>query len=111
MSPKGGGEPRAVWQTRSPVLLVPRHFEAEFSNAAATVFGSGWAWLCVGAVGNLLVTKTSNQDNPISDGTGIPILGLDVWEHAYYLDYQHRRPITSKRGGTSWTGNGWSYRT
>ena len=67
-------------------------FKAEFSKAAATVFGSGWAWLCVGADGKLLVTKTANQDNPISTGAGSPILGLDVWEHSYYLGYQNRRP-------------------
>ena len=57
----------------------------------STRFGSGWAWLCVGADGKLVITSTPNQDNPVSDGL-IPILGLDVWEHAYYLNYQNRRP-------------------
>lgn len=64
----------------------------QFSSAAATVFGSGWAWLCVGSDGKLLVTKTPNQDNPLWTEGVIPILGLDVWEHAYYLEYQNRRP-------------------
>ena len=65
-----------------------------FSNAAATRFGSGWAWLCV-KDGKLEVCSTANQDNPIMKGVGCegtPILGIDVWEHAYYLNYQNRRP-------------------
>ena len=66
-------------------------FKTEFANAAATRFGSGWAWLIVKG-GNVAVTSTPNQDSPIMDGSGIPILGLDVWEHAYYLNYQNRRP-------------------
>lgn len=68
-------------------------FKEEFSKAAATRFGSGWAWLCV-SEGKLVVCSTPNQDNPLMDVgcTGTPILGLDVWEHAYYLNYQNRRP-------------------
>lgn len=69
-------------------------FKTLFSNAAATRFGSGWAWLLV-SEGKLLVSSTPNQDNPLMDVAevkGIPILGLDVWEHAYYLKYQNRRP-------------------
>jgi len=69
-------------------------FKEKFSNAAATRFGSGWAWLTVGE-GKLCVCSTPNQDNPLMDVAqckGIPILGLDVWEHAYYLKYQNRRP-------------------
>ena len=66
-------------------------FEAKFSNAAATRFGSGWAWLIKNDDGSVAVTSTPNQDNPIMDGK-TPILGLDVWEHAYYLNYQNRRP-------------------
>ena len=66
-------------------------FETEFSNAAATRFGSGWAWLIKNEDGSVAVTSTPNQDNPIMDGK-TPILGLDVWEHAYYLNYQNRRP-------------------
>ena len=65
-------------------------FKEEFKNAGATRFGSGWAWLVV-SNGNLEVMSTANQDNPISEGK-IPILGLDVWEHAYYLKYQNKRP-------------------
>ncbi len=70
-------------------------FKAEFSKAAATRFGSGWAWLIVDASGNLKVTSSPNQDNPMMDLAevkGTPILGIDVWEHAYYLKYQNRRP-------------------
>ncbi len=71
-------------------------FKKEFANAAATRFGSGWAWLAVSADGKLFVTSTPNQDNPLMAGlveqAGRPILGLDVWEHAYYLNYQNRRP-------------------
>lgn len=67
----------------------------EFNNAAATRFGSGWAWLIVDESGNLKVTSTPNQDNPLMDVAevkGTPVLGLDVWEHAYYLKYQNKRP-------------------
>jgi len=70
-------------------------FIAAFSKAAATQFGSGWAWLCVLPGGKVEVCSTPNQDNPLMPGvtcTGTPILGLDVWEHAYYLNYQNRRP-------------------
>ena len=67
-------------------------FQAEFAQAATTRFGSGWAWLVKQADGSLAVTSTPNQDSPLMDGSGTPILGLDVWEHAYYLNYQNRRP-------------------
>jgi Fe-Mn family superoxide dismutase len=70
-------------------------FKEKFANAAATQFGSGWAWLLVGADGKLHVSSTPNQDNPlmpVASVKGTPILGLDVWEHAYYLNYQNRRP-------------------
>ena len=63
-----------------------------FKAEAAKVFGSGWAWLGVDRKGKLVVSSTANQDNPLMDGSSIPILGLDVWEHAYYLKYQNRRP-------------------
>ncbi len=70
-------------------------FKDAFSKAAATQFGSGWAWLCLHADGTVSVCSTPNQDNPLMPGVtceGTPILGLDVWEHAYYLNYQNRRP-------------------
>ena len=69
-------------------------FKEEFAKAAATRFGSGWAWLCVHKGGKVEVCSTPNQDNPLMPGVcdGTPILGLDVWEHAYYLNYQNRRP-------------------
>ena len=70
-------------------------FKTAFSAAAATQFGSGWAWLCAHKGGRLEVCSTPNQDNPLMPGVacdGVPILGLDVWEHAYYLNYQNRRP-------------------
>ena len=70
-------------------------FKTAFSGAAATQFGSGWAWLCVLSGGQLEVCSTPNQDNPLMPGiacNGVPILGVDVWEHAYYLNYQNRRP-------------------
>ena len=70
-------------------------FKADFSQAGATRFGSGWAWLCIKTDGKLCVCSTPNQDNPlmdISDCKGTPILAMDVWEHAYYLNYQNRRP-------------------
>ncbi|WP_207428486.1 superoxide dismutase [Pedobacter sp. SYSU D00535] len=70
-------------------------FKKKFSEAGATRFGSGWAWLSVAADGSLQVSSTPNQDNPlmdVADVKGTPILGLDVWEHAYYLNYQNRRP-------------------
>lgn len=70
-------------------------FKAKFSKAGATQFGSGWAWLCVHKGGKLEVCGTPNQDNPLMPGVGCggtPILGMDVWEHAYYLNYQNRRP-------------------
>ncbi len=66
-------------------------FKEAFTKAAITRFGSGWAWLVV-KNGKLAVISTPNQDNPLMDGSGTPILGLDVWEHAYYLDYQNKRP-------------------
>jgi len=66
-------------------------FKDEFSTAAKTRFGSGWAWLSLNDSGRLVVSSTANQDTPVSDGA-IPVVGLDVWEHAYYLNYQNRRP-------------------
>lgn len=91
MSPDGGGEPSgALAKAIKADFGSFEAFKEAFSKAAATRFGSGWAWLCVDG-GKLVVTSTPNQDNPVSEGLA-PLLGLDVWEHAYYLKYQNRRP-------------------
>ena len=66
--------------------------KSQFAAAAAARFGSGWAWVIKNSAGHLMVTSTPNQDNPLMDGSGVPILGIDVWEHAYYLNYQNKRP-------------------
>jgi Fe-Mn family superoxide dismutase len=94
MSPNGGGHPSgALADAINEAFGSFEDFKTAFSNAAATQFGSGWAWLCI-QDGKLCVCSTANQDNPLmKQGCGgIPILGLDVWEHAYYLNYQNRRP-------------------
>ncbi|MCH9656176.1 MAG: superoxide dismutase [Planctomycetes bacterium] len=91
MSPNGGGAPSGeLADAINSTFGSLDAFKEQFSNAAATRFGSGWAWLSVDG-GNLLVESTPNQDTPLSEGR-TPILGLDVWEHAYYLNYQNRRP-------------------
>ena len=95
MSPNGGGAPAgALAEAIDRDFGSFENFKDEFSKAAATRFGSGWAWLCV-INGKLEVCSSANQDNPLMPGVGCgghPILGLDVWEHAYYLNYQNRRP-------------------
>jgi len=92
MSPNGGGEPSgALANAISGAFGSFDQFKEQFSNAAGTRFGSGWAWLVKNSDGTLAVTSTPNQDNPVSSGQS-PLLGLDVWEHAYYLKYQNRRP-------------------
>jgi Fe-Mn family superoxide dismutase len=96
LSPSGGGEPAgSLSDAISNSFGSYDEFKALFSKAAATRFGSGWAWLCVHPGGKLEVCSTANQDNPLMKGIGCggtPILALDVWEHAYYLNYQNRRP-------------------
>ncbi|HJN66819.1 MAG: superoxide dismutase [Pirellulales bacterium] len=97
MSPDGGGTPTGpLAEAIESDLGGFDAFRESFSQAAATRFGSGWAWLCVDAGGKLCVCSTPNQDNPrmtsLVTCSGTPILGLDVWEHAYYLKYQNRRP-------------------
>ncbi len=96
MAPGAGGEP-----TGALLDAIKKHFGSfadfknQFSNAAATRFGSGWAWLVKKHDNSLAITSTPNQDNPLMDVAevkGTPVLGLDVWEHAYYLKYQNRRP-------------------
>jgi Fe-Mn family superoxide dismutase len=95
MSPNGGGTPSgALAEAIDRDFGSFENFKDAFSKAAATRFGSGWAWLCVND-GKLEVCSSANQDNPLMPGVGCgghPILGLDVWEHAYYLNYQNRRP-------------------
>ena len=98
MSPNGGGEPTGeVAEAIKAAFGDYETFKDKFAAAAKTRFGSGWAWLCVKEDGKLEVCSTPNQDNPLMDVDtagckGTPILGLDVWEHAYYLNYQNRRP-------------------
>ncbi|MCB9453649.1 MAG: superoxide dismutase [Anaerolineaceae bacterium] len=92
MSPNGGGEPTGDLASAINAAFGSfAAFKEKFSAAAGTRFGSGWAWLVVEKDGSLTVTSTPNQDTPLMEGK-TPILGLDVWEHAYYLHYQNRRP-------------------
>ena len=95
MGPNGGGTPSgALAQAIDTAYGSFEDFKTAFSNAASTQFGSGWAWLCVQKGGEVEVCSSANQDNPLMPGIGCggtPILGLDVWEHAYYLNYQNRR--------------------
>ena len=96
MAPNTGGEPTG--DLASQINKDFGYFEEmkkQFAQAATTRFGSGWAWLCKDSSGGLFINSTPNQDNPlmdVADKKGQPILGLDVWEHAYYLNYQNRRP-------------------
>ena len=96
MTPNGGGLPTGdLLAAIEAAFGTFEEFKAKFSKAGATQFGSGWAWLCVQEGGKLDVCGTPNQDNPLMPGVGCggtPILGMDVWEHAYYLHYQNRRP-------------------
>jgi Fe-Mn family superoxide dismutase len=96
LSPNGGGTPSgALADAINGAFGSFEKFKEEFANAGATRFGSGWAWLCLKEDGKLCVCSTPNQDNPLMDVAeckGTPLLGLDVWEHAYYLKYQNRRP-------------------
>jgi len=92
MSPEGGGQPSGELATAIDETFGDfESFKQEFSAAATTVFGSGWTWLVKGADGQLSILQTSNQDSPVTKGL-VPLLGIDVWEHAYYLKYQNRRP-------------------
>ncbi|MFZ4464050.1 MAG: superoxide dismutase, partial [Bacteroidales bacterium] len=96
MSPDGGGQPTGeIGKAIEKEFSTFDAFKESFNNAAKTRFGSGWAWLCVKADGSLCVCSTPNQDNPlmdVADCKAKPVLGLDVWEHAYYLKYQNKRP-------------------
>jgi Fe-Mn family superoxide dismutase len=95
MSPNGGGEPKGeLLRAITKKFESFEKFKKEFETAAMTRFGSGWAWLSLDSNGELFISSTPNQDNPlmdVADKKGQPILGLDVWEHAYYLFYQNKR--------------------
>ncbi|WP_417440557.1 superoxide dismutase [Idiomarina sp.] len=91
MSPQGGGEPTGkMAKAIESDIGSFQNFKEQFTQAAVSRFGSGWAWLVLNANGQLEITSTANQDSPLMDGL-TPILGLDVWEHAYYLKYQNKR--------------------
>ncbi|GBQ71903.1 superoxide dismutase [Ameyamaea chiangmaiensis NBRC 103196] len=92
LAPKGGVIPDALAAKITADLGSVDAFKEEFKKAATTQFGSGWAWLVLGKDGKLAVTKTANGSNPLAEGQGTALLGLDVWEHAYYLDFRNRRP-------------------
>lgn len=96
LGPNGGGEPTgAIGEAITQSFGSYEKFKEEFTKAATTRFGSGWAWLCKQADGSLKICSTPNQDNPLMPDAGCggtPVLGLDVWEHSYYLKYQNRRP-------------------
>jgi Fe-Mn family superoxide dismutase len=92
LSPKGGGKPAGALASAIDKSFGGFDaFKEQFTNAGTNLFGSGWAWLCADASGKLVITALPNQDSPVSQGMK-PLLGLDVWEHAYYLKYQNRRP-------------------
>ncbi|MEK4730578.1 superoxide dismutase [Paenibacillus sp. FSL L8-0641] len=92
IGPNGGGQPTgAIAEAVNNELGGYDKFKEDFTKAATTRFGSGWAWLVVGKDGKLAITSTPNQDSPLFEGL-TPVLGLDVWEHAYYLKYQNKRP-------------------
>ncbi|HXV86523.1 MAG TPA: superoxide dismutase [Gemmatimonadales bacterium] len=92
MSPKGGGEPKGkLAKALSEAFGDFAKFKADFTQAATTRFGSGWAWLVVTTAGALAIESTPNQNSPLMEQK-TPVMGLDVWEHAYYLKYQNRRP-------------------
>lgn len=92
IGPNGGGQPTgAIADAINNELGGYDKFKEDFTKAATTRFGSGWAWLVIGKDGKLAITSTPNQDSPLSEGL-TPVLGLDVWEHAYYLKYQNKRP-------------------
>jgi superoxide dismutase, Fe-Mn family len=104
MGPQKGGEPKGkVADELKKVFGGFDKFKEEFTKAATTRFGSGWAWLALDKHGKLIVTSTANQDSPLMQGMK-PVLGLDVWEHAYYLKYQNRRPdyITAWWNAVNW---------
>jgi Fe-Mn family superoxide dismutase len=114
MSGSGGGEPTGeLGDAMKTAFGSYDEFKTAFSAAAAGVFGSGWAWLAVAKDGSVKIVTSPNQDNPLMDSDDIPILGIDVWEHAYYLKYQNRRPeyITAFYNVVDWGKVGEYYAT
>ncbi len=104
LSPKGGGKPGGALAAAIDKSFGSFDaFKEQFTTAATNLFGSGWAWLCADPAGKLVIAGLPNQDSPVSQGMK-PLLGLDVWEHAYYLKYQNRRPeyITAFWNIVSW---------
>ena len=111
MGPNAGGAPTgALGDAITATFGSFDAFKEAFGKAGVTRFGSGWAWLVV-KDGKLAITSTPNQDNPLMDGSGTPILGCDVWEHAYYLKYQNKRPdyIAAWWNAVNWTAVAASY--
>jgi Fe-Mn family superoxide dismutase len=92
MSPSGGGIPGSLEKKITEDFGGVQQFKDALKQAGATQFGSGWAWLVLGSDGKLKVTKTPNGSNPLATGEGTALLGVDVWEHSYYLDFRNRRP-------------------
>jgi len=92
MAPNGGGIPGKLKQKIESDLGGEQKFKDDFKTAAVGQFGSGWAWLVQGADGKLKITKSPNGSNPLATGEGTALLGIDVWEHSYYLDFRNRRP-------------------
>lgn len=92
MSPHGGGIPGALEQKLAADFGSVQAFKDQFKAAATSQFGSGWAWLVQGSDGKLKVAKTANGSNPLAENAGHALLGIDVWEHSYYLDFRNRRP-------------------
>jgi superoxide dismutase, Fe-Mn family len=117
MAPNTGGEPDGDLASKINKNFGSfEEFKKQFAQAAATRFGSGWAWLCVDTDDSLFICSTPNQDNPLMDiaeRKGMPILGLDVWEHAYYLNYQNRRPdyVSGWFNAVNWAEVGRRYRS
>src|SRR5437868_1246097 len=107
MGPGKGGEPKGkLADDIKSTFGSFDQFKEKLAAAGAGRFGSGWAWLIKNKSGKLEVISTANQDSPLMDGNTL-ILGVDVWEHAYYLNYQNRRPVTLKRGGMWLIGTKW----